>query len=182
MKMILAISTVLLAASSALAVPGGSSLTCTSAHGSKQSLIVKLTRANTTGFATPTISVSLNAKLYEFSPTDETKNYGETVHNSPLGVIMVTAEDFDENQAIRGGFTVTGIPKTVKAFDQDGKAVKWSLKAEANDCNDANGKAKFKGVFRGYLNIKSSSPTGTDLILDPQILDCELDYNSGSAC
>lgn len=174
----------ILLASSAFAHPGGHVLTCKSAKnsGGKQALTFTLQRSNGTGWYAPTFSVTVDGKAYEIATTDVMKTYGQTIHNSPLGVIAITAEDWDDALTTLGSFSVTAVPKTVKAYDHDGKLVKWSLKAESDDCNDANGKAKFKAVFHGFMSSGPTTDHKTTIPLDTELMDCELDYNSGMAC
>lgn len=183
MKKLIPVLMIALTSTAAFAHPGSNTLTCKSARnsGSKQNVQFELHRMNGPGWVSPEFSVSINGKKYEFKPEDETKSYGDTIHNSPLGVIMVTADNSaDEAATISASFNVTAAPSTVKAFDNEGKPVKWTLRSEADECNDSNGKAVFKGVFKGYLlNRQKDSSV---LNLDPQIMDCTLSYNSGMAC
>jgi len=164
----------------ALAHSGSNTLTCKSAKnsGSKQMIQLSLSRGNTAGLAAPTISMKVDGQAYTLDTPEDTLSYGETFHNSPLGVVRVTAENYNDNAAaIRGGFSVVAIPSTVRAFDNQGHPVKWSLKSEKDECNDSNGKATFQGVFHGDLNANKK-----DVSVEPQILDCELVYDSGMAC
>jgi hypothetical protein len=180
MKQFIATLALTLASTMALAHPGGHSLVCKSASnsGSKQAVVVDLSRSNGTGWYAPTISVEVDGSKFVLTTPDEMKNYGDTFHDSPLGVITVTADNNEEkNAAITGYFSVVAIPSSVKAFDTDGNPVKWDFKAEKDDCNDSNGKAQFQGIFRGNINSGKKQ-----ISIDTQIMDCELTYDSGMAC
>ena len=163
-----------LASTAAFAHPGSNSLKCTSAakSGSKQVITLAIGRANGTGFAPPSFEVTVNGQKTEIQTSDEMKQYGETLHNSPLGVIAVTANNWDDETA-RDILTVSvmAIPATVKAFDPNGKPVKWSLKREEDSCNEANGRATFKGVMSGYLktNVKDDK-SSKETTLKPPIV------------
>jgi hypothetical protein len=175
----------LIATSTAFAHPGGHSLTCKSAvkSGSKQRLEFTLSRSNGTGWYAPSFSVTVNGQKTEIETADETRSYGETFHNSPLGVITVSANNMNGTDLNEIWAHITAIPSTVKAFDSAGKTVKWSFKKEQDECSDANGSAKFKGIIHGYLRTKANQPEKTtDINLETQIMDCELTYNSGMAC
>ncbi|MBC7712192.1 MAG: hypothetical protein H7177_02575 [Rhizobacter sp.] len=163
----------------ASAHPGGNKLVCKSAKnsGSKQKVELSLSRANGVGWVNPTIEVTVDGKKFQLTTPDEMNNYGTTFHNSPLQTIMVTAEVPYEDNVNAGYFSVVGMPATVKAFDMDGKPVKWSLEAEKDDCNDSNGSATFQGIIHGNFNVEK-----TDVNVDAQIMDCVLTYNSGMAC
>jgi hypothetical protein len=185
MKKLLATIALSLISASAFAHPGGHTLTCKSASksGSKQNVQFLLSRANAVGLVAPFYSVTIDGKKTEFKPEDEMKSFGETYHNSPLGVITVTATNReDEKASALGNFSVVAIPNSVKAFDPRGKLVKWRFNNEKDACYDANGSAQFKGIFHGYLYIKGSSDQNQKPDLDTQIMDCELTYNSGMAC
>ena len=164
----------------AFAHPGGNKLVCKSANnsGSKQKLEVLLTRSNGLGWYEPTIKVNVDGKELQLTTPNAKKNYGTTFHNSPLKVITVTAEVPYADKSNTGSFTVVAMPESVKAFDNDNHPVKWSWKTEQDECSDANGRATFKGIIRGQL----SNEDGTSTTIDPQIMDCELSYNSGMAC
>jgi hypothetical protein len=175
----------ILISTAAFAVPGSSTLTCKSsaASGSKQKVEFTVSRFNVAGVAPAHFSVTLNGKKTEFTSTDETKMFGQTIRNAPLGVILVTADNGeDESARANGSFTVTAIPSTVKAYDLNGKLVKWSLQAERDECYDSNGSAKFRSIFRGYMGTKANNGDVIYFNFETQILDCELSYNSGSAC
>jgi hypothetical protein len=179
MKTLLA-SVLSLVSSIVMAQPGSHALTCKSAKhsGSHQIIEISLRRSNSVGFAAPSILMKVDGATYKLESPDDMKSYGDTFHNSPLGVIQISANNYDEeNAAVRGSYSVVGIPSTVRAFDEEGNPVKWSLKKDLDFCFDSNGKAVFKGVLHGdiYVNEKLIS-------IEPQILDCELIYNSGSAC
>jgi len=136
-----------------------------------------LTFATTVAFAHPGGN-HLSCKSASNSGSDEMNQYGETYHDSALGVILVTADNSTEkNTNTEGNFSVMAIPSSVKAVDSDGTPMKWSIQAEKDECNDSNGKAKFQGVFHGFLNSGKKN-----IDLDTQVLDCELDYDSGMAC
>ena len=182
MKKLITILALSLAPALAFAHPGGNSLVCKSAKrsGSKQVVEFTLARSNGTGWYPPEFSVTVDGKKTEFKNDDETQSLGETIHNSPLGVILVTADNTGvENAPIYGQFQVTAVPSTVKAYDTDGKLVKWNFNAEKSECYDSNGKATFKGVFKGYI-YENGRSEGQNL--DVQVMDCELTYDSGMAC
>lgn len=165
--------------SAAFAHPGSNKLVCKSAtnSGSKQKLELSLQRSNGKGWYAPIISLTVDKKKFEFTTPDDNNNYGDTFHNSPLKVILVTV-DVPVNDNTNAGFlSVTAIPETVKAYNHDNKPVKWSLKAEKDDCNDSNGRATFQGIMRGFLRA-----TDTEVDVEAQVMDCELSYNSGMAC
>jgi hypothetical protein len=165
---------------SAFAHPGGHTLICQSApnSGSSQQIRLELTRSNSAGWYAPKATLDVNQQKFTLDTPDETKNYGETYHNSPLGVITVTIDNFSEDVGHNfGRFSVVAIPQSVQAFDTEGKPVNWSLKDEKDDCFDSSGSATFQGIFHGILR---SNEKGIDL--DTQILDCTLKYDSGMAC
>ncbi|MBS1968860.1 MAG: hypothetical protein JSU04_01045 [Bdellovibrionales bacterium] len=181
MKTLLGSLTILFS-SFAFAHPGGHTLTCKSAKnsGAKQAIEVSLHRSNGKGWYAPTISVKADGKNYVLDTSDDMDNYGDTFHNSPLGVIHVTANNYNDNTATTfGSFSVVGIPSTVRAFDDQGHAVKYDLKAQKDQdgCYDSNGKARFQGVIEGQLKSNNK-----DISIETQILDCELVYDSGMAC
>ena len=159
--------------------PGGNRLSCKSAKnsGSKQNLEISLSRANGVGWVNPTITMSVDNKNFQFTTPDEMNNYGTTFHNSPLKVISVTVEVPFEKDTNAGYVSIVAIPETVKAYYHDGKPVKWTLQAEKDECNDSNGSAKFQGIIHGYMNVENA-----DISVDPQIMDCTLEYGSGMAC
>jgi hypothetical protein len=175
-------SIVILFSSFALAHPGGHTLTCKSAKKSdaQQSLEISLTRSNGKGWYAPTVTVKADGKKYTLDTPDEMENYGDTFHNAPLGVIRITFENYNDNTALTfGGFSIVGIPSTVRAFDYQGHAVRYDFKThKAEDgCYDTRGTARFQGVVEGQLNSKKK-----DISIETQILDCELKYDSGMAC
>jgi hypothetical protein len=163
----------------AFAHPGGHKLVCKSAKnsGSKQKIELSLSRSNGLGWYPPTIELNVENKKFQLTTPDEMNYYGSTSHNSPLKVIIVAAEVPFEEKTNTGYFSVVAMPDSVKAFDIENKPVKWSLKAEKEDCNDSNGRATFQGIIHGYLNAD-----GSEINIDTQIMDCELTYNSGMAC
>lgn len=162
-----------------LAHLGTSSLVCKSSinSGTKQSLDIFVKRANGIGWGSPIIEVTLNGKKIVLNTPDDLNNYGETFHNSPLGVIRVTVIVPESEEVHSGVFSVVALPQTVEAFDQDGKLLEWSLEAENNECYDVHGKASFQGVFRGHLQ---SGDLKTQI--DAQVMDCTLTYNPGKSC
>lgn len=181
----LAAFSLVLATSTAFAHPGGHGLICKSAakSGSKQQLTFTLSRSNGTGWAPASFSVTVNGQKTEINTTDEMKSYGETFHNSPLGVIVISANNMEGTMPNEVWATITAVPSTVKAFDSEGKPVKWTFKKEQDECSDANGSAKFKGIIHGTLRTNANQPEkATDINLETQIMDCELTYNSGMAC
>jgi len=180
MKQFIVTLIITLASTIAMAHPGGSSLTCKSASnsGSKQVVEVSLDRSNGLGWYAPTISITIDGKKLTMTTPDAMQSYGETIHDSPLGVITATADNSNEKKAAVSGYiSVMAIPATVKAYDSGGNLVKWDFKAEKDECNDSNGKATFQGIIRGYMYDGK-----TNTSLDTQILDCELTYDSGMAC
>lgn len=182
MKQLIALTLIAFAPLTAFAHSGSNSLSCKSAAGAKQKIEISLGRSNTDETFGAHYTISLNGQKHEFKDEEELSNLGETIHNSPLGVIMVTANNNRQQNAEKfGSFTVTAIPSTVKAYNAQGKLQRWSMELEKDDCNDANGRARFKGVFKGYLNEKVNGEY-SPIILEPQVMDCELKYNSGMAC
>jgi hypothetical protein len=180
MKNLISTLVLTLVSSAALAHSGSNTLTCKSAakSGSKQVVEFVLHRANSEHSYAPTYSITIDGKKFEFTTDDDMKNYGETYHDSPLGVITVSADNYYETNSVNTGILrVVAMPNTVKAYDSEGKLVKWSMKEEETDCYDRNGKATFKGLFRGFLNSGDKN-----IPIDTQIMDCELEYNSGMAC
>ena len=163
----------------AFAHPGSSTLTCKSQKDfkSKQAIEIFLKRANGLGWGSPIIDVTINKKLTKLSTPDDMSNYGETFHNSPLKVIRVSVAVGESEKSNSGHFSVVAIPESVKAFDQAGNAVKWSLKTENDECYDVHGKAVFKSIIRGYIK-ESESRTE----IEAQILDCTLVYSPGMSC
>ncbi len=179
MKLLLACTLFLTFSQAVFAQPGSHKLVCNSAKnsGSVQKIELSLKRANALGLWVPVIEVNVNDKKIEMTTPDDMKSYGTTFHNSPLKVITVTAEVEYDVSANTGFFSVVAIPKSVKAFDIENKPAKWSLEKEKDECHDANGRATFQAIIHGYLHQEKN-----DVIIDTQILDCELTYNSGSAC
>ncbi len=173
---------IVLSSATAFAHPGSHTLTCSSANNkAEQKTTFTLNRSNGTGWFSPSIEVTSQGKTFKLQPEDEAQTYGDTVHDSPLGIIYVTAGTLEA--ASRSHFSIKAIPQSVKAFDSAGKPVKWNLQSENDDCNDSNGKAKFKGVFTGFIEAnKNGTEPGTSLKVDAEIMDCELEYNSGMAC
>ena len=159
--------------------PGTSTLICKSAHsaGLKQSIEVLIKRANGVGWGTPTIKLKINGKLTTLTTPDDLSNYGETFHNSPLKVIRVTAIVEQSEGSNYGAFSILAIPQSVKAFDKTGMPVKWSLKAENDECYDVHGKATFKGIIRGFIQNSDSQTQ-----IDAQVMECSLIYNPGMSC
>jgi hypothetical protein len=179
MKLLIALSVFATLSTSAFAHPGTNRLVCKSAanSGSTQNVEVHVTRFNSTGWSNPTIELTLGNNKFELTTPDEMDNYGETIHDSPLKVIRVTGAVPYEKDNNNGYFSVTAKPETVKAFDLDGNPVQWSLEAEKDDCYDSNGSSTFQAIIKGliYSNEKLQ-------LIDTQVLDCELTYNSGMAC
>lgn len=163
----------------AFAHPGGHSLVCKSLPNAKRKLELSLARSNGTGWYPPSFSIAVDGKKHEFTTDDEMKTFGSTFHNSPLGVIVVTADNSgDDQDGTRFGyFQVVGIPSTVKAYDPQGKRIKWSPELEKDACVDANGKATFKGMIRVEFREGQDS-----FELEGEPMNCELTYNSGMAC
>lgn len=173
----------LFASAPALAHSGGHSLVCKSAKnsGSKQVVEFELRRSNSTGFMGPSFSITVDGKKTDATTDDIMLGYGSTFHNSPLGLIRVTADNSEDAEAKNNVFvSVTAIPATVKAYNTEGKRVKWTLEQEKDDCGDANGRATFKGILRGSIKEDKDGPTTT--VVEPQIMDCRLVYGSGMAC
>jgi hypothetical protein len=178
MKTILLVAGMALVSVSARAHPGSNHLTCTSRKGAKQVVKVELERANAPGLAPPSYTITVDGVAHAFTTDDNLKTLGSTMHDSPLGVIIVSGDNSDDSSATAyGGFSITAIPRTVKAYDHEGKRVAWSIDDEANSCHDVAGKALFRASFRGRINDGTAAPT-----LHAQVLDCELDYSSGMAC
>lgn len=171
---------VLLTSTASFAHTGSHELACKSAKksGARQPLKISLKRGNDAGLVAPTISATVNGKKYTLDTPDEMNLYGSTFHNSPLGVITITVNNRDDNTAtVYGSFSVVAIPSTVRAFDHEGRPVKWNFRLEQDECSDAAGKAKFQGVIRGLIHSQKD-----EVDLDTQILDCELIYDSGMSC
>ncbi len=179
MKLLFAIFIFTTLLNNAFANPGSHKLACKSAKnsGANQRIELSLKRSNGARWSAPIIEMSIENKKFQLTTPDESNNYGTTFHNSPLKVITVTAEVPFDQKANTGFFGVVAIPETVKAFDNQNNSVKWSLKAEKEDCYDSNGKALFQGVVHGNVNIDN-----TEINIDAQVLDCELTYNSGMSC
>lgn len=175
-------SLIILFSGFAFAHPGGHTLTCKSAKnsGANQALEISLHRSNGKGWYAPTITVKADGKSYTLDTPDDMDNYGETFHNSPLGVIHVTADNYNDNSATTfGGFSIVGIPSTVRAFDDQGSPVKYDLKTnkDQDSCYDTFGKALFQGIIQGHLKSNNK-----EIPFEMQILDCELVYDSGMIC
>jgi len=178
MKTILVVAAVAVVPVSASAHPGGHTLTCKSLAGAKPVVALELHRSNGTGWFGPSFTITVDGAAHDFTTADPMLSFGSTTHDAPLGVILVTADNSEDTTATaRGGFTVTAIPRTVQAFGADGKRAQWRIDDENDGCHDSRGKARFRAAFRGWL--KDGAPE-TDL--DAQVLDCELDYDSGMAC
>lgn len=180
MKQFIASITLMLTSTLAVAHPGGHHLECKSAanSGSTQKIEFKLDRSNGTGWFAPDITVTIDGAAHKMTTPDEMKSYGETNHDSPLGVITVSADNSrDKKAAVSGSVSVLAIPATVKAYDTEGNLVQWNIQQEKDECNDSNGKAVFQGIFRGYIIDGKKN-----INIDTQVLDCELTYDSGMAC
>jgi hypothetical protein len=179
MKRIIAIA-LFFTSTTVFAHPGGHSLTCHSSarSGSKQIVDFKLSRMNGPGWVEPGYEITIDGKTYAYQGTSENFSYGDTFHNSPLGVINITATNAEENLPENNSFfRITGIPSTVQAFDSDGNKVVWDIKDDQDECYDTNGRAVFQGVIHGWLDDH-----GNSIEFDTQVLDCELTYDSGMAC
>ena len=180
MKNLIATLVLTLTSTVALAHPGGHKLMCksTAQSGGKQVTEFTLTRSNGINWYAPKFSLKIDGKQFDFASEDESSNYGETFHNTPMGVITVTANNFKEATSVNyGSFSVVAIPNTVKAYDPNGQPVKWNFNDEKDECYDTNGKAKFKAIFKGSLRTDRK-----DIPVDTEYMDCELEYNSGMAC
>lgn len=171
-----------LAATAAIAHPGGNSLVCKSSanSGGKQKLALEIDRSNGVGWYAPTIKLTVDGKLYDFSQQDEMKQYGETEHDSPLGVIIVTADTEETQDKNRVSLNITALPQTVKTYDGEGKLQKWSFKKAGEECYDTDAKAKFKAIIRGHMDL--DNPGSSFAPVDTEILDCTLTYDPGMAC
>lgn len=180
MKKIFVTLALSMASTVSFALPGSHELTCRSTKnsGTRQPLKISLARANAVGLWAPKVSITVEGKKHTLDTQDDMVSYGGTFHNSPLGVITVTFSNYNDNtNAVFGGFSVVAIPNSVRAYDTQGRPVKWTFTNEKDDCHDAAGRARFHGIFRGTLNSH-----GKDVPLETQVLDCELTYNSGTAC
>lgn len=180
MKKIFTAIIITITSTAAFAHSGGHELTCRSAKnsGSHQPIKISLARANTVGLWAPKISIAVKRKKHTLDTQDDMVSYGETFHNSPLGVITVTVSNRDENTAVVfGGFSIVAIPNSVRAYDPQGRPMKWKFTDEKDDCYDSAGRARFHGIFRGHLKSY-----GKDIPLETQVLECELTYTSGMAC
>ena len=171
-------------AGTAFAIPGGSNLICDTAANStsKQKIHLEVHRVNSVGDLAPAIEFSLNNKKYPILTPNINKQYGETIHDAVLGVVVVTADTTSTNQKNKIRVQVMAIPGTVKAFNSNGTPAKWDLADEdGGECIDGYGKANFQGVFTGTLETAPSTDNSW-VPLDNQIMDCTIDYNTGSAC
>lgn len=185
MKKLITILTLSLVSTAALAHTGAHRLTCASAKnsGSKQKVEFQLSRANSAGLIAPVYSVTIDGKKTEYTTDDDMKTLGNTINQAPLGVINITATNYIEEEApVRGEFSITAIPSTVKAYNADGRRVRWSFEGEKDSCNYANGKAKFQGIFHGIMTNKNANGEDISTPADTQIMNCVLEYNSGMAC
>ena len=180
MKQLSALFIFAIISSSAFAQPGSNTLVCKSAANShsKQKLEIFLTRSNGIGWFAPTIEVKIDNRKVQLTTPNEKSNYGITFHNSPLKVINVTADVPFKEKENTAFFSLVAIPETVKTFDSENNPVKWTWELEKDECSDANGQAKFQGIFHGQLYLDNSERPE----IDSQIMDCELSYNSGMAC
>jgi hypothetical protein len=183
MKLLLSIFALALMSQTAFAHPGSHSFVCKSVNNSglNQKLEVHIKRMNGVGWIHPTIEMTLNDQLHTFTTPSDESNYGETFHNSPLGVITSSVEVPYEEATVNGHFRIVAMPKTVKAFDYEGNPVEWKLEdeqGEEGECYDSNGSAKFQAIINGYFNFQKSE----FIKIETQILDCELTYNSGMSC
>ena len=174
-KLLWAISLISLVVVQVFAHPGRHTLSCKSipAKGSK-AIDFSLTRSNGIGWFAPSWTVIIDKKKYEFAPKDEMKEYGESIRDVPLGVIYITADNVEDGEANQGRFSLMAIPGSVK---MNGATPKWSLKNEKDPCYDTNGKTTFNGIFRGTLLQGEKS-----LDLEPVLMACKLEYDSGMAC
>ena len=173
-KLFLIITLIILVSVQTFAHPGSHTLSCKSVNSGSKSIGFSLTRANGPGWSAPIFTVVIDKKKYSFEPPDE-KDYGETVRDVPLGVIYITADNMGDGESNQGSFSLMAIPSSVKI---KGQSPKWNLKDEKDSCYDANGKATFRGIFRGSLQQGS----GKQIDLGPILMSCGLEYDSGMAC
>ncbi len=174
-KLLWVVALISLAAFQVFAHPGRHTLSCKTAKTAKsKSIEFSLTRSNGIGWFAPSWTVIIDKKKYEFAPKDEMKEYGESIRDVPLGVIYITADNVEDGEANQGRFSLMAIPGSVK---MNGLPPKWSLKNEKDPCYDTNGKATFNGIFRGTLLQGEKS-----LDLEPVLMACKLEYDSGMAC
>lgn len=177
MKSALVVLTVF-ASLAAQAVPGWSTLTCSSKAGAKQKLSLYVSRYNDYGTENPSIKVTLDGKQYVAETPDIEKQYGVTIHDAALGDIVVTADNDSEDKAkTKVGLALLSVPGTVHAFDSNGKPLKFVPSQDTDECNDGNGHAVFKGHLRGFMYQGEQSIT-----LPTDNLDCKIAYSTGSAC
>ena len=175
---IYALLSLTLLATQAFANPGKSSLVCTSQAGAKEAIKVEIARYTSKGTLAPTVQVTVNGKVYK-AVTSINSNYGETIHAAALGNIFVTAANDRVSKGIQIYTGVMSIPGTVSAKYVNGEAA--SDKTQFGACTDSYGSANFQGVLdeEGIIIRESGKP---DVIVAPQTLDCELTYDTGSAC
>lgn len=170
----------LVSSTGAFAYSGGNSLSCKSQHTRNA---FSLVRSNSPGWTAPSFSLTIRGKTYTIATQDDSKSWGETIHNAPMGLIYVTANNLEEKGAEnRISITVQAIPRTVKAYDHNGRQIKWSLKDEQSEsgCYDSNGKATFKALIGGSYLLEDEG--GSLKSVEPILMDCVLTYNSGMAC
>ena len=176
-KLLWVVSFISLVAVQTLAHPGGHTLSCKSVKTANSKAIeFSLLRSNGTGWFAPGWTVAIDKKKYEFKPTDENKDFGETIRDVPLGVIYVTADNIGDGESNQGSFSLMAIPSSIK---MNGRAPKWNFKNEKDPCYDSNGKATFTGIFRGMLQPADSKQSKE---LGPVLMSCKLEYDSGMAC
>lgn len=179
-KLVLSCVLILITSTAAFAVTGGSQLICQSSANSdsKQSLHVEIVRMNGPGTSAPSVKISINGTNYPISTPYIGKQYGQTIHDAALGVIVVNANNYGASKKNQLSIQIMAVPGSVKAFNREGNQVKWSLQNDdGGKCIDGNGKATFQGIFTGNLQ------TDTGYVpVDNQIMDCTLTYNTGSAC
>lgn len=172
------LSLISLVAVQTLAHPGRHSLSCQSVKtANSKSISFSLERSNGTGWFAPGWTVVVDKKKYEFNPTDENKDYGETIRDVPLGVVYISADNINDGETNQGSFSLMAIPNTLK---MNGLIPKWNLRNEKDPCYDSNGKATFNGIFRGTL--VQGEGKQLELDLGPVLMSCRLEYDSGMAC
>jgi hypothetical protein len=177
-KLLWIVSLISLVAVQALAHPGSHTLSCRSVKtANSKSIEFSLRRSNGPGWFAPGWTVMIDKKKYNFEPTDENKDFGETIRDVPLGVIYITADNMGDGESNQGSFSLMAIPGSLR---MNGQPPKWNFKNEKDQCYDSNGKATFSGIFRGTL--VQGAGKQLDLDLGPVLMSCKLEYDSGMAC
>lgn len=154
-----------------LANPGNYTVVC-HAKTAEQHIDFSIQRMNDVNWQPPKFFLKINKKTFNLPSPDSSQNYGQTIKDIPLGLIYITATHL-LSQKNNYNLELKGIPDSVKSSPK----TKWSLKQEKNQCYDKNGHASFQAILSGSI-----VECGKTTELQPTLLQCTIDYNSGMSC